>query len=265
MSGRRAFFVNSALAYATATLLMAAVHETGHGLMAQALGFSPKIYAFYEDNPSGTPHQNLLILAAGPLTSLIVGAILLVLLRRQRSHYAFDRLLLFWMSWASIMTFVNYLIVTPWLAAGDTAAIADILNAPVWARYVVCVIGIAIVIALARPAKRAMLAIAPAAAFDLQTFRGRRAFVLYGFYLPLFAGTALTALGGIGGNPFIVFLGLLGTIGNIDIIAATLYVDIVPDELRAADAPLRIAPAAIVAYVIMVAAYVFVFARGMPV
>ncbi len=65
ISPQRALFVNSALAFASAELLTAALHESGHGLAAQFFGFSPHIYAFYENNPSGDACETLTILAAG--------------------------------------------------------------------------------------------------------------------------------------------------------------------------------------------------------
>ena len=65
-SRQRTLSINSALAFASAELVTAALHEAGHGLAAQAFGFSPHIYAFYENNPSGNARETLTILAAGP-------------------------------------------------------------------------------------------------------------------------------------------------------------------------------------------------------
>ncbi len=101
----------------------------------------------------------------------------------------------------------------------------------------------------------------------LSSVRGvaQRAYVMRGFYLPLIAGVALLAPAGIGGNLSIVALGLLAAFGNIDIIAATLYRRPDPPREHGVDARLRLEPAAIGAYLAMVALYVFVFSRGMPV
>jgi len=262
---RAALFVNSALAFAFSELLTAALHETGHGLMAQALGFSPKIYAFFEDNPTGTIHQSLAILAAGPIASLILGLLFRAWYRSTPTGYSFARLLLFWMAWLGIMQFVNYIIVTPWLTAGDTAVIADLLHAPVWVRYVASAVGWIVLFLLTKPAAHDMLALAPQAA-TLETPRDRRRFIMGGFYLPLIVGTALTAPGGIGGQPMIVLYGLLATIGNIGIIALSLFRT--GDEFavdRGQDAPLRIEPTAIALYLIIVAFYILILARGLAV
>jgi hypothetical protein len=265
-SPKSAFFVNSALAFASAELLAAVVHEAGHGLAAQLLGFSPHIYAFYENNPEGNARQTLTILAAGPAASLVSGAIFWGWYRRLRPGYGFGRLLLLWMALISVMTFVNYFIVTPWLSAGDTAQFADVLGWPATTRYGLTLIGILLLVALARPAARAMFAAAPSST-ALDSPRARRRFIVTGFYLPLIAGVALTALAGIGTRPVNVAYGLLGTLGNIDIVVAAMYAG--TGYARAAGdgdaAPPRIEPAAILLYVALVLVYVFAFSRGVPI
>lgn len=261
-----ALFVNSALAFSCAELIDAVLHEAGHGLAAQALGFPAKIYAFYEDNPTGNAEQTLIVLAAGPLVSLVLGAALLLWYRSMPPRYSFGRLLLFWMGLLGVMTFVNYLVVTPWLAAGDTAQFADVLGWGVAARYGMALLGIALVFAFAKTAATAMFAVAPSGT-PLETPRERRRFIMRGFYLPLIAGVALTALAGIGTHPLNVLYGLLGTFGNIDIVAAAMSGGGVPPNAaeRGVDAPLRIEPAAVAAFAAIVLVYVFAFSHGVAI
>jgi len=261
-----AFGINSALAFAIAQLLMAVLHETGHGLAAQALGFSPRIYAFFEDNPTGTPAQSLIILAAGPLASLLFGTLFLGLFFRQKPHYGFTRLLLFWLAWLGILAFVNYLIVTPWLSAGDTAHIADLLGWPAAPRYAVAAIGIVIVVLLARTAAVSMCATAPAT-FPLDSWTERRRFIFRGFYLPLIAGTVLTALAGLGGQPWAIVLGVFGTFGNIDLVAVAFRGSRGEMDVRdrGSDERLRVEPYGLALYVLAVLGYVFVLSRGLAV
>lgn len=265
-SPRRAIFVNSTLAFASAQLIDAALHETGHGVAAQLLGFSPHIYAFFENNPTGDARQTLTILAAGPLVSLLVGAAFWAWYSRSKPRYSFGRLLLLWLALLGVMTFVNYLIVTPWLAAGDTAQFADVLRWPVSARYGIAAIGVALVLVLARPAARAMFDVAPQQV-ELDSPRARRRFIIGAFYLPLIGGVALTAVAGLGTPPIAVAYGLLGTVGNIDIVVAAMYArGTAPREgERVPDAPLRIEPAAILLYAALVLVYVLAFSRGVPV
>jgi hypothetical protein len=261
-----AFGINSALAFASAELLTAALHETGHGLAAQALGFSPRIYAFFENNPDGTTTQSLIILASGPLASLVLGALFLALFWKQKPHYRFGRLLLFWLAWLGILEFVNYLIVTPWLSAGDTARIADLLGWAVLPRYAFAAIGVAFVVLLARPAAVSMCATAPAT-FALDLPAARRRFIFRAFYLPLFAGTVLTAFGGLGGQSWAVALGLFGTLGNSDLIGFAFRASRGPIVFRerAEDARLRVEPLGVALYLAIVLGYVAVLSRGVRV
>ena len=257
--------LNSALAFACAELVTAALHETGHGLTAQALGFSPRIYAFFEDNPTGSPLQSLGILAAGPLASLVIGLAFLWWYQRGRPGYSFGRLLLCWLAWVGIMQFVNYVIVTPWLHAGDTAQIADLLALPVWARYGVALVGFGMLYALARPAAVTMFAVAPRV-FELDSAGSRRRYIALGFYLPVVIGMLLMAPATIGGRSTIIFLGLLGTFGNIDLPGVAMGAcRQSPTIVSGPDAPLRLEPAAGILYLMLVAFYVLALAPGLPV
>ena len=154
-----------------------------------------RFYAFYENNPTGTPAQSAAILAAGPLGSLVLGGLFRLWYDRLKSSHGFWRLLLFWLAWLGIMEFVNYLIVTPWLTAGDTAQLADIAGAPLWSRYAAALLGAGLVFLLAPSAAADMFAVAPAATL-LDEPRARRRYIMRGFYLPLFAGVVLTGLAG---------------------------------------------------------------------
>jgi hypothetical protein len=265
--GNASFFVNSAFAFACAELLTAAFHECGHGLVAQALGFAPRVYAFYENNPTGSAAQTLEILAAGPFASLFSGAAFWIWYARSGPRYGFGRLLLLWLALLGVMEFVNYLIVTPWLGAGDTAQFADVLGWPVAARYAVAAAGVAMLVALARPAAAAIFSVAPQAV-PLDTASARRRFILRGFYLPLVVGVFLTALAGVRSAPIFVGYGLLGTFGNIDIVVAAMYAGLAApaaDARMASDAPLRVEPAGIALYAALVLVYVLFFSRGVPI
>jgi hypothetical protein len=185
--------------------------------------------------------------------------------RSGAARYSFGRLLLFWLAWLGIMEFVNYLIVTPWLSAGDTAQFADLLGWSIATRYAVAAIGIILLVALTGPAAGSMFAAAPADV-PLDTFADRRRFIMNGFYLPLIAGTALTAPGGIGAPIQITLIGMLGTFGNIDIVAFSIFraaTAAVP--ARTGRTPVRVEPGAIALYLALILIYTLVIARGVPV
>ncbi len=259
-------FANAALAFASATMLTVVIHEASHGLVAQALGFSPKIYPFFENNPTGTPLQNVLIAAGGPVGSLLTGILFAWLYLRGPARYSFWRVLLCWLAFLGIIEFVNYLIVTPWLAAGDTAVICDRLGLGIVPRYALAALGIALLIALGGWAARMTYAVAPASVV-LDDRRERVRYILRHFYVPAFAGLALVALASIDGQPLYVLYGLLGAFGSTDIVGVALGSARRPPLRRAQgdDAPMRVAPAAVALYVLLLGFYAVVLVHGVPV
>lgn len=259
-------FANAALAFASATMITVVIHEGAHGLVAQALGFAPKIYPFVENNPTGTPLQDILIAAGGPIGSLLTGLLFAWLYARGRPRYGFWRVLLCWLAFQGIIEFVNYLIVTPWLAAGDTAVICDRLGLGIVPRYAIAAIGVVILIALGGWAAQMMYACAPRSV-ALDERRERVRYISRSFYLPAFAGLLLVALAAIGGHPVYVFYGLLGAFGSIDIAGVALGATRRPALRRSEgqDAPERIAPAAVAVYLLLLCFYVVVLVHGVPV
>jgi hypothetical protein len=224
------------------------------------------VYAFYENNPSGSAGETVAILAAGPISSLILGAAFWTWYRRTKPRYSYGRLLLLWLALVGVMEFINYLIATPWLPAGDTARIADVFGLPALARYGMSLIGIASLVVLGRPAAGALLALAPRSV-EVDTAHARQRFFM-AFVLPsLLAGVACTALAGIGSHPFYVAYGLFGTLATIDIVVAARYADGVPpsERERGNDGQVRIEPTAVALYAALVALYVFALSRGVPV
>jgi len=261
-----ALAVNSGLAFACATLIAAALHEASHGLVAQALGFAPKIYAFVEDNPHGTALQDILILAGGPVGSLVLGVVFAWLYSRGRAGYSFGRFLLCWLAFCCITEFVNYLIITPWLTAGDTAVIADRLGWGLAPRYVVAVVGIVLLLAMRGWAARMMYAVAPPSS-ALDTPRERRDYIVFAFYLPAFVGLSLVALAGLGAPPIYVFYGTLAAFGSIDVVGVAMGAVRSPLQgtKQGGSARVRVEPLGIALYIALFLFYVFALTRGVGV
>ena len=90
----------------------------------------------------------MLAAAAGPLFSLVIGAVLLVVGRNVGR--GFGRLLALWTGLVSMQNFAGYLLIAPFAAAGDTGQILAILDSPP-AAYVACVVlGVALTLLNAR-------------------------------------------------------------------------------------------------------------------
>jgi len=253
-----------ALAFATAELVVVFFHECCHAIAARALGFFPSVYAFYENNPSGTPFQDIVIAAAGPLGSFVSGILIFVLARRQRG-YSYVHLLVFWLGVLGVTEFINYLIVTPWLTGGDTGLIAERLGLPVYARYLVSLAGWLLLGLFGAAVARAALHIAPSGV-ALSAPYERKRYLRRMLLLPYLLGLVLYAPAAIGTKPFFVLLGFLGTAGTAGVLQSAVFA---ANRARETDrpkaAPPKVEPPAVVAYLGCVVFYVTVLAHGLPI
>jgi hypothetical protein len=232
--------------------------------MAKALSASPTISAFAEQNTNVSAHHEVLILLCGPLTTLAIGLLFLAVFKAQRAHYSFSRLLFFWLAWTAIMNFVNYLIVTPWLKAGDTAQIVSLTRAPAYTSYAIASVGILLLIGLARTSANSMLAVAPE---ELRlTARPERArYFRRGFLYPVAAGTALLTPLLLASQPDNTRLGLLGAIGIVDIVSVGIRAVGARREPAGPeqDDPIRISGPGIMLLIALVALYAFILSPGL--
>jgi hypothetical protein len=268
IAARRTRFVialNSGLAFASATLITTALHEASHGFVAKALGFSPKIYPFFEDNPRGTTSQDILILAGGPVGSLVFGIAFAWMYYRGSTKYSFGRFLLCWLALLGVIEFVNYLIVTPWLSGGDTAVIADRLGWQAAPRYAVAAVGLVALFVLALPAARMMAAAAPAGT-PLETPRERRRWLSLAFYIPAFAGIVLVAPATLGIKPEFALYGLLAAFGSTDIVGVSFGAARAPTATgeRRRDDPIRISWGGVALYAGLLIVYTRILVYGLP-
>ena len=126
----RNILINSTLAYVAAFLLTTLLHESGHFASYALFGANPTLYHNYVSTAEG----DLLALPvrvvsalAGPLTSLLQGAILAFVVFRRKGNSAAD-LLLLWLSLLGLVNFFGYLMMTPLSTVGDTGKVAELLQ-----------------------------------------------------------------------------------------------------------------------------------------
>ena len=83
---QQAQLIQSAVAYAAASLITVALHEFGHGLAARLYGFHPTVYGLHEEDLATSPARMAVISTAGPFVSLVLGLIFLAILKRLRGQ-----------------------------------------------------------------------------------------------------------------------------------------------------------------------------------
>jgi hypothetical protein len=119
--------IQSAVAYATASLITVTLHEFGHGLAARLYGFHPTVYGLHEEDVAASPIHVAVIAAAGPVASLLLGLVFLAIHKRMRGQ-GFPRYLTLWLGLLGIALFMGYLLTPPFYTKGDVYRVLASLN-----------------------------------------------------------------------------------------------------------------------------------------
>jgi hypothetical protein len=145
----RQLLAGSSLALTLAAPVAITLHELAHAVAGLALGSA----AVLRSNsvtyvPELVPTDQVLAAAAGPVFSLVFGAVVLLTLRNVGR--GFGRLLALWTGLVSLQNFAGYLLIAPFARVGDTGQILAILDAPAVVYLGCAVLGVALTLLNAR-------------------------------------------------------------------------------------------------------------------
>lgn len=145
--GRIGSWGGSALLNVTAAFVLAAMansllHELAHAVAGLVQGMAPTVTPFSVDyQPGPTAGQEVVNALAGPVWSLVMGVVLMVLARSWGT--GFVRLFWLWLAFMGVMNFAGYLLIAPFVTAGDTARALSLLGAPGWVFVLAALLGAA--------------------------------------------------------------------------------------------------------------------------
>ncbi len=140
---------NATLALVLAGIVNSLLHESAHAVAGLAVGLTPTIGPFsVEYAEAATRNQQLATAAAGPLFSLVMGLVLLVVACNWGA--GFVRLFWMWLPALGIMNFVGYCFIAPFAQGGDTGRVLALLGTPGWVFILVSMVGVAGQFLLAR-------------------------------------------------------------------------------------------------------------------
>ncbi|WDR01929.1 hypothetical protein PSQ19_14670 [Devosia algicola] len=146
--------IQSAVAFGSATLATLIFHEFAHGVTALALGYHPVVYAVHETDTATLARDVATIELSGPVASLLVGAIMLLIHAQMRGQ-GFARYLTLWLGVMGMAMSMGYLIVTPFYAEGDIATALTALGAGAgllaWLALAAGIVGLIFVARLSAP------------------------------------------------------------------------------------------------------------------
>ena len=145
----RLLLLNSTVALALAAMVDVFLHESAHAVAGLLLGVRPTIFhSSVSFSPDPDTAGQIVTAAAGPVFSLVFGAVVFVLCRR--AGRGFGRLFWLWLGLLSMQNFFGYAVIAPFAAAGDSGRVLALLGAPLPVFLVTCVVGVAGTLLLAR-------------------------------------------------------------------------------------------------------------------
>jgi hypothetical protein len=134
-----ALAINSGLIMLAASLLITILHESAHYFTAISMGLTATLHHNYVDHQGGTPEQQMMIAAAGPLFSLILGIIgLVIALLSSRASLA--NLFFLWFGIMGWISFFGYLLIAPFIKEGDTGKVMAYFAVPMIWQIVILVV-----------------------------------------------------------------------------------------------------------------------------
>ena len=141
-----ALAINSIACIILSGFMTTILHELAHFIPAYFYGLNPELhhnFVWYKDEPTQL-YQAVIIPAAGPIFSLILGLICLYFSKKIVEKGVLS-LFLLWMGLQGYVTFFGYLLIAPFFTYGDTGRVFALLNLP---QMLVIALSIAAIIAL---------------------------------------------------------------------------------------------------------------------
>jgi hypothetical protein len=134
--------INSTLAFVAAFVFTTVFHELGHYLSYLFFGSSPTLFHNYVQTSAQNLETNTRIISAlaGPFFSLIQGCTFGIIIVKNKNNSA-AYLFFLWLSLLGFINFFGYLMLTPFTSAGDTGAVAELLNCGFALRIMVSIVG----------------------------------------------------------------------------------------------------------------------------
>ncbi|AMR26965.1 hypothetical protein A0257_07490 [Hymenobacter psoromatis] len=125
--------INSVLILLSASIIGTVLHELAHYVVSAHFGLGPTLHHNYVNSVlDGTPRQQMLVAAAGPVFSLLLGVLaagVAVWLPRP----SLTKLFLLWLGMDSILGFLGYLLIAPIAKEGDTGLVFAYFGVPLYA------------------------------------------------------------------------------------------------------------------------------------
>ncbi len=130
--------INSILIAVATTLMFTMLHELGHYFTAQYFELKPVLHHnFVMPTLRGTDAQNAMVAAAGPLLSLLLGIIILIISTKIKASLL--KLFMTWLGMGNILECVGYFLLAPIAKNGDTGKVFAYLGVPLFLSIIIAI------------------------------------------------------------------------------------------------------------------------------
>jgi hypothetical protein len=114
--------INSLLILLSTSIIGTVLHELAHYIVSAYFGLDPELHHNYVNSVrDGTPSQQVLVAASGPVFSLVFGVV------ADSVHWPTptfaDKAFLLWFGMGSILNFLAYMLIVPIVKEGDTGKV----------------------------------------------------------------------------------------------------------------------------------------------
>jgi len=132
--------INSTLIAISTSLISNILHESAHYLIAKYFNLNPELHHNYVKTLIEPSDKQLMFIAlAGPTFSLIIGIILLFISIKFISP-SLKKLFLLWFGMSSILNFLGYMLIAPFIIDGDTGRVFNYFKIPFFISIIIAVI-----------------------------------------------------------------------------------------------------------------------------
>lgn len=145
----RRMLLASTVALVLGQVVVIVLHETSHAVSGLLLGLTPTQFTSQvRYSPAPSAGQQAVTALTGPAFSLVSGLLVVALARLRPPGWW--RLWLAWAGFLSAQEGIGYLIIAPFVGAGDTGSALEALRAPGWVAWALAVVGAMLMVLLAR-------------------------------------------------------------------------------------------------------------------
>ncbi len=138
--------INSVLIVISTAILATILHELAHFLVGQYFNLKPVLHHNYVHcQINGTDLQRVLVAAAGPVFSLLLGIVITIFSIKLKKP-SLAKLFTIWFGTQNLLVFIGYMLIAPIAKEGDTGKVFSYFGTPTWIIIIVSIFSFVLIL-----------------------------------------------------------------------------------------------------------------------